>query len=153
MTREIKFRAWDKNSCSMFFGNPVYHKGELDFFVEDITGSHLSPKYGGYDFVVMQSTGVTDKNGIEIYKSDIVARPYITPFGDITDSSDGVFEIVYEHGTYGFKATELAPLINWLDTKKGEYIPNYGNLTIYGKCILEVIGNIYQDSHLIDKSE
>lgn len=76
MTREIKFRAWDKETKAM----------SKPFTLEDIADEFdcgysvnidLPDTYdGGWnDIVFMQFTGLHDKNGKEIYEGDIVDFP------------------------------------------------------------------------------
>lgn len=55
MTREIKFRAWDKENRRMRPHEELYFD----------CGEFKNP-------TLMQYTGLKDKNGVEVYESDIV---------------------------------------------------------------------------------
>lgn len=69
--REIKFRAWDKEKKEMF--NDIW-----------IDGNFINmPEY-----IVMQFTGLKDKNGKEIYE------------GDIVKNIDRVFEVTFKDGYF-----------------------------------------------------
>ncbi len=61
MNREIKFRAWDK-SCNKMRGI----SGLQDCF------SLRSDGVCNEDYILMQYTGLKDKNGTEIYEGDII---------------------------------------------------------------------------------
>lgn len=132
--REIKFRCWN----------------HLDSKI--VKTENLNHPY------LMQFTSLYDKTSKEIYEGDIVSFPYITPLGDI-DEYCYTAKIIFENGCFGlepilYDGTDLwhqfNPLINWLEKEKGEYISNFGNKVIYGKCILEVIGNIYENAELLE---
>jgi uncharacterized phage protein (TIGR01671 family) len=84
--REIKFRAWDK--C----------KSRMVFF--DLWDSEVS--IPASDSPIMQFTGLHDKNGKEIYESDMVrcttARGYVL-FGEVI-FEDGTFNVVFMESYY-----------------------------------------------------
>src|SRR5699024_2060134 len=134
--REIKYRAWDKNNRVMVYSNDN-PKDEFAFIVENEglqfyyidTDRHLMDTYS----IIMQFTGLTDKNCKEIYEGDILStdldRPYL-----IVEFRNGVFMFqCHDNGKdyYDFMATT------------GEN----SNFTKYH----EVIGNIYENRKLLGR--
>ena len=72
--REIKFRAWDKATQGHWQPKP---KGMIEFClhnVPDYIGHTFNENGGVWErrFTVMQYTGLKDKNGRELFESDIV---------------------------------------------------------------------------------
>ena len=68
MNREIKFRAWHKDLKKMFkIGQITLEKGIWNFEPNDRDFIGMSIPYQP-SFVLMQYTGLHDKNGKEIYE-------------------------------------------------------------------------------------
>ena len=127
MTREIKFRAWDKPKCIMFYDIQNYYD-TLGYYilpteVWDCFGSFLDSE----SHEVMQYTGLKDKNGKEIYEGDIVEYRY-------GDNSGGRAKVIYREGCFevgqGY-ASALAAMLGGI----------------------EVIGNIYEGLYSGEKCD
>lgn len=126
--REIKFRAWDKErkellrvtlmdfpewwvSCDQTYGQaPSSDYGERNSFRNEDTDRHI----------LMQYTGLKDKNGKEIYEGDMVAN---------TNKEN--FAVVWDE-------------LGWaIDNDKHHYTGWVPERT-------EIIGNIYENPELLD---
>lgn len=120
--REIKFRAWDKNENSKAGMQSV---SEIDFVSEQ---AHLGDREAGWwrtfeECVLMQFTGLKDKNGKEIYEGDIVEHR------DGQGNPDWRYEVCYTWARFQLKG-------------------NRHNLSeVYNVC--EIIGNIYENPKLL----
>lgn len=131
--KDIKFRAYDVQECEMFKNDSIAF---IDFKnkIIRIENNHYSyfEEINEYGIILMQYTGIKDKNDTEVYEGDVIKYS-----SDVINSFYGVSEIIrevkFKHGTYGIEGCE-----------KDTHIP-FGNIL---KCKIEVIGNIYENSKL-----
>lgn len=128
--REIKFRAWVKDSKSMIedvlpIHNEVYRLYCRDFEQDTDRYQNLGSAE------IMQYTGLKDKNGKEIYEGDIakVFQPFNVPTKAIVEFNDGCFEL---------KGIELT----WRDYVKC-FVVNHA---------IEIIGNVHENPELFGNS-
>ena len=132
--REYKFRCWDTENKEML------KVQELDF-EDTFYGGRLSirtDKYNDYfdmeDMVLMQYTGLKDKNAKEIYEGDIVSF-------NLKSDNEGQLNITgyieYQTTFSGYRIMSL----------KGSFALDYNIKDI------EVIGNIYDNKSLLEEGE
>ena len=126
MNREIKFRAWHKDLKKMFkIGQITLEKGIWNFEPNDRDFIGISiPSQPS--FVLMQYTGLHDKNGKEIYEGDILKVYY-----------KGMSEVGYVE--YDNDYCEYKIIIN---TDKDYF-------SLWKSIDLEKIGNIYDNPELL----
>ena len=117
--REIKFRAWDKREhrMMMYIQIPAPCMSESDLWI------------------LMQYTGLKDKNGKEIYEGDVVKTFTVT--GGKLQEDKGLQEIHWWNSGFcrGIKDVQGLPLW-WLDKDTQKF---------------EVVGNIYENPELLEK--
>ena len=122
----IKFRAWDKEFKEMVQVNALV----LDEQVIKVTYKNKNVvKDDVKEYVLMQSTGLKDKNGKEIFEGDIV-------------DYKGRKAVVKWHGSY---ASFIYRFVNELQERVSEWHPLF--LAYYH---FEVIGNIYENKELLE---
>jgi len=122
--REIKFRAWDKirnlmitsKHWSVGFGGEIRPQGREE--------------YNHNEFILMQFTGLKDKNGKEIYEGDIVNIKHPHDIGgDFGDTNGAVYWSTAFNG--------------WLHGNSN----GRPGKSMWEYC--EIIGNIYENPDLL----
>lgn len=159
--REIKFRAWWQHkeynpNGTMYFvggilfatqqdGEPEYDlKGDIE---TGLMSSEINSKIGwNKDCILMQYTGLKDKNGKEIYEGDIVEYKYLNtleqetrksevqlmPIGDVNRNIQAYYPFCYSiAGSYKEDNREITECY----------------LTPSDAC--EIIGNIYENPEIL----
>jgi len=154
MNREIKFRAWDKENEQMIYDGTcdkwedAYESGRtylsLDFdgklsgYVNDDGGKtglwEHNVEINRDRFILMQFTGLKDKNGKEIWEGDICKETceHIINNGPSEDGwAPFVLPIKFHDGmfAFGYHTNELS-----------YFIRNWG---------LKVIGNVHENPELL----
>ncbi len=146
MMREIKFRAWDKELEYMFYGiketydwlsypNNARDK-EIQMYEklnEAFNAKCFDSFLNNERFVVMQYTGLKDKNDKEIYEGDIVRYKSQLMNKEIWNC---VIEI--EGATFKLRTSE-----------KASYDGSFLNKLAENKNI-EVMGNVYENPELLE---
>ncbi len=128
MNREIKFRAWDNIVKSMFNMVEIisYKDGSMSFQIGDSFSGLRTPK----DAIIMQYTGLKDKNGKEIYEGDILLMP-----------CGGIIEIFFDVTSFNARVIK----------ESAECTNSYYPMWYFWDINSEVIGNIYENPELLTK--
>ena len=121
--REIKFRAWDKESEQMIPNDFVNKEASAFVVYNEIAQEWISDEK---DFILMQFTGLLDKNSKEIYEGDIVQ------YFDTAFAPREIFSIDFVNGMFYLKSAEDEEYNSDMNTAP-----------------LEVIGNIYENKNLL----
>ncbi|HNA25184.1 MAG TPA: YopX family protein [Nitrospira sp.] len=140
--RPIKFRVFDTHHKCIRQAHQIDVRisGE-NVFVNTGFGELTEPY-----IILMQFTGLLDKNGKEIYEGDIVKQTWQTVVGVLAPNEDEVYEteeciteVVFENGAFCLKNS----------------YHNYGAIPVfeavdkYTESFVEVIGNIWENPELL----
>lgn len=136
--REIKFRVWDKEQKEMAYVSQIL------FFPKTLNGDFMQvePLFGNWllvpsKAVLMQYTGLKDKNGVEIYEGAII---------DATKTPPG-----YRKGVEFYRHT-----VEWLEADGFYFVSeepyncytHLGDVELLGDIV--VIGDINQNPELLE---
>lgn len=167
MKREIKFRAWNGKQMLQNVGTHPHmmkslvkipncdnQDSDCEYKKDDEGAYIISQAFDAY--TLMQFTGLKDKNGKEIYESDIVKvhGQFEVPYDDRKD-----FEIItYEHiGTVSFSGgcfvfknhLSIDKLIELRKVFEDESLNTDITSSIDSFLAVEIIGNVYENSDLL----
>ena len=117
--REIKFRSWDNHLKFMVDIKSYSISLDGQIFFNNNGDIHNQTN----KLILMQFTGLKDKNGKEIYEGDIVK-----------DEVGTVIKVILQPGSFGF-----------------DYMNGRVDVCGIGK-FCEIIGNIYENPELMEKS-
>lgn len=136
-----KFRAWNKSTELMDEAILIdfYNKKIGILYANPISQGESVKTYSFDEVVLMQSTGLYDKNGKEIFEGDILHWKDCEPVDD---------EMVYEDIIVVYWSDEF---MMW---KAKNEDTDYIDLYDYSdNRELEVLGNIYENPELLDEVE
>ena len=134
-----KFRVWDKNNKKMLGWKELdltKELGEDEITIFEPTGQFAQPMYF---YETMQSTGLKDIVGNEIYEGDIVKFLIEDDEPKIVKDKIYVGVVVYKEGTFDIKSSE--------NTYLG-IIPQMYMSDI--DCVFRILGNIYENPELLE---
>ena len=133
--REIKFRVFDKDYKKMHIVGKDGHDsltcwdGKIQYY--NLQNGEGSGEHGSY--ILMQYTGLTDKNGKEIYE------------GDYFQDDINIWEVGYQDSCFVAKCLNVGFGVECLD--------EFMDFETHQYCDVEVIGNIYENPHLLEESK
>lgn len=123
MSREIKFRIWDKTKKYFPIDGQIY-------LIDAIKGYRKN-------LIAEQYTGLKDKNGKEIYEGDIV-KVYSR-----RKLLDDLYQVIWNEKAGGFECECLKPMVEDYDNIKDVRVFNEYHASF---C---VIGNIHENPELL----
>lgn len=123
---KIKFRCFNKKTKKMWDSESLRNMGGFALLSGHSSQDFLVLPYPQDDYILMQYTGLKDKNGVDIY------------FDDLTKINNTIYRIVELRGAVAFVCQKTGDFWSYacnLDTSR------------YG----ELVGNIYKNTELLEE--
>ena len=140
MNDRFKFRIWDKKLKKLAkWGDNPYHNMEI---MNYICVENPVTDWRHEDYILMQCTGLKDKNGKLIYEGDIVKSDFDFITNTINPLRFNIGNVIYSDYIAGFV---IASDINDYSPYKTSFFGKTEALN----CI--VIGNIYENPELLEE--
>lgn len=125
--REIKFRAWDKQRKEMFIPDQIQNPVKTNIVIME-GGEYRMSEFKLGEYVLMQYTGLKDRNGKEIFEGDL-----------LKDGKSQIGQVLWAHNSYLIEWNERDYQGHRTYTKMTDDCFSYG----------EIIGNIYENPELL----
>jgi uncharacterized phage protein (TIGR01671 family) len=138
MTRKIKFRAWDKYTSKMLeqlggISGSNSYISFLDFYYDNSEDRNFGSVIN--DLILMQFTGLLDKNGKEIFEGDLLQYD---GYNFKLINKEKIYQIKYDDNLAQYYSCNLE---NSFDTF----------LVVRAWKESKIIGNIYENPELVEK--
>lgn len=125
-----KFRAWDKTTSKLHVVNGIYCDNKKIHYIDD-----NRVRFVFFDnVIIMQSTGLFDKSGKEIYEGDVVQFEDCSEASHFLYINTGIVE--WSQGSFTITNRESVIMEDLLD---GEFLD------------VTIIGNIYENPKLLQE--
>ena len=124
-----KFRAWTEEGKVMYYDVYPFKDDTLLLSYDGISFDEVPAS----DFIIMQSTGIKDKNGKEIFEGDVVK--YKVGCNTVTE------EVAYDKNFAGFGVRDADTDIIFTFLQLADVVD---------LSSLEVVGNIYNNPGLLE---
>ncbi|HFI0448581.1 TPA: YopX family protein [Streptococcus suis] len=151
-----KFRAWYKKNTLPMLGVSLisFDQNFIDAYIDKELKAETEMSFDLDDVILMQSTGLFDVNGQEIFEGDVVELHHFTEYYDITGGFYEGEEISVGVIRYGYTDIEIKGIgkvypPRWL-LKTGYEELSFSHLSGVHEESFEIIGNIYENPELVE---